>query len=111
MAIVFQEENTPFSPDMIASHFLHAFIVVQVIDPNTPNTRYASPSISILDYDIIIIIISINRSSTFIHDFRYTRLQVQSERDRQRRCSIFRTVVTESGRIPTRQRIPRISFN
>lgn len=40
VAIVFQESNTPFSPDMIASHFLHAFIVVQVIDPNTPNTRY-----------------------------------------------------------------------
>ncbi|KAI5712569.1 hypothetical protein M8J75_009485 [Diaphorina citri] len=40
VAIVFQETNTPFSPDMIASHFLHAFIVVQVIDPNTPNTRY-----------------------------------------------------------------------
>ncbi|XP_065217171.1 rap1 GTPase-activating protein 1 isoform X3 [Planococcus citri] len=40
VAIVFQEENTPFSPDMIASHFLHAFIVVQVIDPNSPNTRY-----------------------------------------------------------------------
>jgi RAP1 GTPase activating protein 1 len=29
VAIVFQEKNTPFSPDMIASHFLHAFIVVQ----------------------------------------------------------------------------------
>ncbi|KAL0275628.1 UNVERIFIED_CONTAM: hypothetical protein PYX00_003426 [Menopon gallinae] len=32
VAIVFQEENTPFSPDMIASHFLHVFIVVQPID-------------------------------------------------------------------------------
>uniref|UniRef100_A0A1B6E835 Rap-GAP domain-containing protein n=1 Tax=Clastoptera arizonana TaxID=38151 RepID=A0A1B6E835_9HEMI len=40
VAIVFQEDNTPFSPDMIASHFLHAFIVVQVLEPNTPNTRY-----------------------------------------------------------------------
>ncbi|BES91787.1 Rap/ran-GAP [Nesidiocoris tenuis] len=40
VAIVFQEKNTPFSPDMVASHFLHAFIVVQVIEPNTPNTRY-----------------------------------------------------------------------
>lgn len=40
VAIVFQEENTPFSPDMIASHFLHAFIVVQVLDSNTPNARY-----------------------------------------------------------------------
>lgn len=40
MAVVFQEDNTPFAPDMIASHFLHAFIVVQPIDPCTPNVRY-----------------------------------------------------------------------
>lgn len=40
VAIVFQEGNTPFSPDMIASHFLHAFVVVEPIEPNTPNTRY-----------------------------------------------------------------------
>lgn len=40
VAIVFQEANTPFSPDMIASHFLHAFIVVQPVEPNTPNVRY-----------------------------------------------------------------------
>nr|CAH7753264.1 unnamed protein product [Callosobruchus chinensis] len=40
VAVVFQEENTPFTPDMIASHFLHTFIVVQPIEPNTPNTRY-----------------------------------------------------------------------
>ncbi|XP_055711579.1 rap1 GTPase-activating protein 1 isoform X3 [Phlebotomus papatasi] len=40
VAIVFQESNTPFSPDMIASHFLHAFIVIQPLEPNTPNTRY-----------------------------------------------------------------------
>ncbi|KAI1231699.1 Rap1 GTPase-activating protein 2, partial [Lamprotornis superbus] len=30
VAIIFQEENTPFVPDMIASNFLHAYIVVQV---------------------------------------------------------------------------------
>ncbi|EEC06109.1 rap GTPase-activating protein, putative, partial [Ixodes scapularis] len=29
VAIVFQEENTPFMPTMIASHFLHSFLVVQ----------------------------------------------------------------------------------
>ncbi|XP_030384658.1 rap1 GTPase-activating protein 1 isoform X2 [Scaptodrosophila lebanonensis] len=40
VAIVFQESNTPFTPDMIASHFLHAFIVVQALEPNTPHTRY-----------------------------------------------------------------------
>ncbi|XP_037280608.2 rap1 GTPase-activating protein 1-like isoform X4 [Rhipicephalus microplus] len=31
VAIVFQEDNTPFMPTMIASHFLHSFIVVQPI--------------------------------------------------------------------------------
>ncbi|KAK9885269.1 hypothetical protein WA026_010767 [Henosepilachna vigintioctopunctata] len=40
VAIVFQEENTPFTPDMIASHFLHAFIVVQVLDQKGPVSRY-----------------------------------------------------------------------
>ncbi|XP_032901523.1 rap1 GTPase-activating protein 2 isoform X2 [Amblyraja radiata] len=30
VALVFQEENTPFVPDMIASNFLHAYIVVQL---------------------------------------------------------------------------------
>ncbi|XP_032776346.2 rap1 GTPase-activating protein 1 isoform X3 [Daphnia magna] len=40
VAVVFQEENTPFAPDMVASHFLHAFVVVQPLDPCTPNVRY-----------------------------------------------------------------------
>ncbi|XP_044014437.1 rap1 GTPase-activating protein 1-like isoform X1 [Aphidius gifuensis] len=40
VAIIFQEEATPFSPDMIASQFLHVFIVVQVIQPCTKYTRY-----------------------------------------------------------------------
>ena len=37
---LFQDENTPFSPVSIRSHFLHVFIVVQVEEPNTSNTRY-----------------------------------------------------------------------
>ena len=40
VAVVFQDENTPFCADMIASHFLHAYIVVQAIQPNTPYTQY-----------------------------------------------------------------------
>lgn len=40
MAIIFQEENTPFVPDMIASNFLHAYIVVQVENPEGENTAY-----------------------------------------------------------------------
>ena len=40
VAIIFQEENTPFSPDMIASHFLHAYIVVTPLSPGDANTRY-----------------------------------------------------------------------
>lgn len=40
MAIVFQEENTPFVPDMIASNFLHAYVVVQVENACTDNVLY-----------------------------------------------------------------------
>ncbi|KAM8753744.1 rap1 GTPase-activating protein 1-like isoform 11-T11 [Acanthopagrus schlegelii] len=40
VGIVFQEENTPFVPDMIASNFLHAYIVVQVVNPCSDNVLY-----------------------------------------------------------------------
>ncbi|CAH1774914.1 unnamed protein product [Owenia fusiformis] len=40
VAIIFQETNTPFVPDMVASHFLHSYIVVQPINPNTEFTQY-----------------------------------------------------------------------
>ncbi|KFP32456.1 Rap1 GTPase-activating protein 2, partial [Colius striatus] len=40
VAIIFQEENTPFVPDMIASNFLHAYIVVQVENPEADNATY-----------------------------------------------------------------------
>ncbi|KAJ8259648.1 hypothetical protein GJAV_G00171860 [Gymnothorax javanicus] len=40
VAIVFQEENTPFVPDMIASNFLHAYVVVQVERPCSKNVLY-----------------------------------------------------------------------
>ncbi|XP_059511549.1 rap1 GTPase-activating protein 1 isoform X10 [Stegostoma tigrinum] len=40
VAIVFQDENTPFVPDMIASNFLHAYIVVQVENPCSGDTVY-----------------------------------------------------------------------
>ncbi|XP_072512436.1 rap1 GTPase-activating protein 1 isoform X6 [Salminus brasiliensis] len=40
VAIVFQEENTPFVPDMIASNFLHAYIVVQVENACSDNVLY-----------------------------------------------------------------------
>uniref|UniRef100_H2ZIX2 Rap-GAP domain-containing protein n=1 Tax=Ciona savignyi TaxID=51511 RepID=H2ZIX2_CIOSA len=40
VAIVFQDEETPFVPNMITSHFLHAYIVIQPIDPGTDNCRY-----------------------------------------------------------------------
>ncbi|XP_071362294.1 rap1 GTPase-activating protein 2-like isoform X2 [Trachinotus anak] len=40
VAVVFQEEATPFVPDMIASNFLHAFILVQVEQPCSDSTTY-----------------------------------------------------------------------
>jgi hypothetical protein len=40
VTIIFQDENTPFCPSSIRSHFLHAFIVVQVEHPNCSDTVY-----------------------------------------------------------------------
>ncbi|KAL2104185.1 hypothetical protein ACEWY4_001053 [Coilia grayii] len=40
IAVVFQDENTPFVPDMIASNFLHAYVVVQVENACTDNVLY-----------------------------------------------------------------------
>ena len=40
VAIVFQDGNTPFTPDMITSHFLHAYVLVQPVNPGSPNTKY-----------------------------------------------------------------------
>nr|XP_009862366.2 uncharacterized protein LOC100183188 isoform X6 [Ciona intestinalis] len=40
VALVFQDDETPFVPNMITSHFLHAYIVIQPIDPCTENCRY-----------------------------------------------------------------------
>uniref|UniRef100_A0A3P9I983 RAP1 GTPase activating protein 2a n=1 Tax=Oryzias latipes TaxID=8090 RepID=A0A3P9I983_ORYLA len=40
VAAVFQEESTPFVPDMIASNFLHAYVLVQAENPCTEQTTY-----------------------------------------------------------------------
>jgi hypothetical protein len=42
VAIVYQEDNTPFAPDMIASNFLHAFIVVQKLANNNKSSSSSS---------------------------------------------------------------------
>uniref|UniRef100_A0A8D2ZF72 Rap-GAP domain-containing protein n=1 Tax=Scophthalmus maximus TaxID=52904 RepID=A0A8D2ZF72_SCOMX len=40
VAAVFQEEATPFVPDMIASNFLHAYVLVQAENPCTEHATY-----------------------------------------------------------------------
>ncbi|KAM9627701.1 rap1 GTPase-activating protein 1-like isoform 8-T8 [Morphnus guianensis] len=40
VAIIFQDESTPFVPDMIASNFLHAYVVVQLTHGTTGDTLY-----------------------------------------------------------------------
>jgi len=40
VAIIFQDGNTPFTPDMITSHFLHAYILVQPLNSADGKTRY-----------------------------------------------------------------------
>ena len=42
VAVIFQEENTPFAPDMIASNFLHAFVVVQKVSDTSSSPIAAS---------------------------------------------------------------------
>uniref|UniRef100_A0A4W5Q396 RAP1 GTPase activating protein 2a n=1 Tax=Hucho hucho TaxID=62062 RepID=A0A4W5Q396_9TELE len=49
VAAVFQEDATPFVPDMIASNFLHAYVLVQVENPGTEHTTYkVSSTVSVL---------------------------------------------------------------
>ncbi|XP_046761555.1 RAP1 GTPase activating protein isoform X6 [Gallus gallus] len=40
VAIIFQDESTPFVPDMIASNFLHAYVVVQLTHSSSGETLY-----------------------------------------------------------------------
>ncbi|XP_069098989.1 rap1 GTPase-activating protein 1-like isoform X2 [Pleurodeles waltl] len=40
VTIVFQDENTPFVPDMIASNFIHCYIVVQAVHGFQGGTAY-----------------------------------------------------------------------
>lgn len=42
--MVFQEEATPFVPDMIASNFLHAFVLVQAEEPCSDGAAYKVPA-------------------------------------------------------------------
>lgn len=48
VAVVFQDENTPFVPDMIASNFLHAYVVVQAEGggPDGPLYKVSAPGAS-----------------------------------------------------------------
>lgn len=48
VAVVFQEEATPFVPDMIASNFLHAFILVQVEEACSASTTYKVSAAAVL---------------------------------------------------------------
>ncbi|XP_065559634.1 rap1 GTPase-activating protein 1-like isoform X3 [Artemia franciscana] len=48
VGIIFQEGNTPFTPDMITSHFLHAFIVIQPISvPGSKSVSYSRYKVSV----------------------------------------------------------------
>ena len=43
VTIVFQEPGAlPFSPRTVRSQFQHVFVIVQVTNPNSENTRYRS---------------------------------------------------------------------
>lgn len=52
VAIVFQEENTPFHPSMIKSSFLHVFLVVQ------PAQFLSKPCYKVIDPSVLVRFIS-----------------------------------------------------
>lgn len=49
VVIVFQENNTPFSPEMIQSNFIHAYVVVQPVEPASDGTRRYRVSVTARD--------------------------------------------------------------
>ncbi|XP_032376095.1 rap1 GTPase-activating protein 1 isoform X9 [Etheostoma spectabile] len=77
VAILFQEENTPFVPDMIASNFLHAYIVVQVVNPCSDNVLY---KVSVTARDDVPFFgpalpnPAVFKKSTEFHEFLFTKL-------------------------------------
>ncbi|XP_060750995.1 rap1 GTPase-activating protein 1 isoform X4 [Tachysurus vachellii] len=77
VAIVFQQENTPFVPDMIASNFLHAYIVVQVENACSDNVLY---KVSVTARDDVPFFgpalpdPAIFKKGTEFHEFLYTKL-------------------------------------
>ncbi|XP_062872187.1 rap1 GTPase-activating protein 1 isoform X2 [Trichomycterus rosablanca] len=77
VAIVFQEENTPFVPDMIASNFLHAYIVVQVENACTENVLY---KVSVTARDDVPFFgpalpdPAVFRKGPELHEFLYTKM-------------------------------------
>ncbi|XP_058258572.1 rap1 GTPase-activating protein 1 isoform X9 [Hemibagrus wyckioides] len=77
VAIVFQEENTPFVPDMIASNFLHAYVVVQVENACTGNVLYKVSVTSRNDVPFFGPALpdpAIFRKSSEFHEFLLTKL-------------------------------------
>ncbi|XP_065135769.2 rap1 GTPase-activating protein 1 isoform X3 [Paramisgurnus dabryanus] len=77
VAIVFQDENTPFVPDMIASNFLHAYVVVQVENACTEDVLY---KVSVTARDDVPFFgpalpdPAIFRKNTEFHEFLLTKL-------------------------------------
>uniref|UniRef100_A0A3B5KQ03 Rap-GAP domain-containing protein n=1 Tax=Xiphophorus couchianus TaxID=32473 RepID=A0A3B5KQ03_9TELE len=74
VAAVFQEESTPFVPDMIASNFLHAYILVQVENPCTDHTTYKVRCIPFSGNQYSRELIDYNRLGPEFREFLLTKL-------------------------------------
>lgn len=64
VAIIFQDESTPFVPDMIASNFLHAYVVVQLTRGTSGDTLYkVKRADRFLCTDLLILILEVETCS------------------------------------------------
>uniref|UniRef100_A0A8C8A0S3 RAP1 GTPase activating protein 2a n=1 Tax=Oryzias sinensis TaxID=183150 RepID=A0A8C8A0S3_9TELE len=73
VAAVFQEESTPFVPDMIASNFLHAYVLVQAENPCTEHTTYKL-KVTLADCPVFCVSASTPLQGPEFRDFLLTKL-------------------------------------
>ena len=86
VAVVFQEGDTPFSPDIVTSHFLHAYILVRP-DPADPGTVHRTT---------VSCTVPLCRPLPCI-------------RHCSRRRSVLRSLAAEPGRVQAGAAVPRVA--
>ncbi|KAF4517735.1 hypothetical protein B566_EDAN002940 [Ephemera danica] len=116
VAIIFQEENTPFAPDMIASHFLHVYRVavtaregVPKFGPPLPNSSIFKPGPELQDWLLVKLInaeTAAYRANTFAALRSRTRKALLGNLAQDLRCETRRFLGDDTNVIATSTSAP-----